>query len=159
MVTNPPPEPWTTEQLLSMAARLVQRHQDAALTALGLTHAGVIALQGLEAGTLNQEQLATRIGVQAQTLGKVLARLDAAGFITRTRDPRDRRSLDVALSGAGRAALKRARELEGNLLPADVIRRARLDRDLAWIISSFGTTPTAPNLEPPGQTGPSCDAN
>ena len=144
MIQNPAAEPWNTHQLLAMAARLVQRSQDQALAALGLTHAAVIALQGLASGPLSQEQLAVRIRVQAQTIGKVLVRLDAAGLITRTRDPADRRKIEAALTESGHAALKDALHIEQNLLPADPATRSTLEHELVTVIRTFSAPPEDP---------------
>jgi len=144
MAPNPAGEAWNTHQLLAMAARLVQRSQDQALAALGLTHAAVIALQGLASGPRSQEQLAAHIKVQAQTIGKVLVRLDAAGLITRTRDPADRRRIEVALTPAGRTALNNALRIEGKLLPVDPATRTALEEELIRIIESFSTPPDDP---------------
>ena len=137
MVPNADAEPWGPHQLLSMAARLIQRRQDQALADLGLTHAAVIALQGLTAGPLNQEHLAAEIKVRSQSLGRVLARLEAAGLVTRTSSSRDRRSNDVAITDAGLDALAAAREVEKNALPPNLAEGAVLSRELARVISYF----------------------
>lgn len=115
MVSPPPAEQWTNHQLLAMAARLVQRSQDRALAGLGLSHTAVAALQGLTAGPQCQDQLAARISVQAQSMGKILARLDAAGLVTHVRNPGNRRRIEVALTPAGRIALEKSRRTETNL--------------------------------------------
>lgn len=138
--TNPDTKPdkkWRTDQLLSMAARVVERRKDQALAALGLTHAAVIALQGLAAGPLNQEQLARRIAVQSQSLGKVLGRLEESGLVTRTRDQRDRRQFSVALTPSGQAALATAHQIERNALPEDLEGWTTLQKDLARILAAF----------------------
>ena len=137
MSSGPETKRWRTDQLLSMAARVVERRKDQALAALGLTHAAVIALQGLSAGPLNQEQLARRIAVQSQSLGKVLGRMEESGLITRTRDQRDRRQFSVALTPAGSAALATARQIECNALPEDLEGWTNLQRDLARILNAF----------------------
>jgi MarR family transcriptional regulator, organic hydroperoxide resistance regulator len=128
---------WRTDQLLSMAARVVERRKDQALAALGLTHAAVIALQGLDAGPMNQEQLARRIAVQSQSLGKVLGRLEESGLVTRTRDQHDRRQLTVALTPAGSAALASAHRIERDALPEDLEGWTTLQRDLARLLAAF----------------------
>jgi DNA-binding MarR family transcriptional regulator len=120
-----------------MAARLIQRRQDQALADLGLTHAAVIALQGLTAGPLNQEQLAEEIHVRSQSLGRVLARLEDAGFVTRKSSSLDRRSNDVAITEAGLRALAAARQVEKETLPPDMVEGAVLSRELARVISHF----------------------
>lgn len=137
MVPNADAEPWGPHQLLSMAARLIQRRQDQALADLGLTHAAVIALQGLTAGPLNQEHLAAEIKVRSQSLGRVLARLEGAGLVTRTSSSRDRRSNDVAITDAGLDALAAAREVEKDALPPNLAEGAILSRELARVISYF----------------------
>jgi DNA-binding MarR family transcriptional regulator len=120
-----------------MAARLIQRRQDQALADLGLTHAAVIALQGLTAGPLNQEHLAADIKVRSQSLGRVLARLEGAGLVTRRSSSRDRRSNDVAITDAGLDALAAAREVEKDALPPNLAEGAVLSRELARVISYF----------------------
>ena len=105
--------------LLTTAARLVQRRYDEALAPLGLTRAAVIALKGVAPRPLNQEQLAATVHVQSQTLGRVLARLETEGLVTRKRDPHDRRQFQVEITAAGEAALSAAREAENAAVSAD----------------------------------------
>jgi DNA-binding MarR family transcriptional regulator len=119
MTINPDPDARNSYRLITLAARLVQRRQDDALAHLGLTRAAVIALEGLAAGPLNQEQLAEAVRVQSQTLGRVLTRLEASGHITRTRNAADRRQLKVELTPHGHAALEAARAAEINAYPDD----------------------------------------
>ncbi|WP_162254055.1 MarR family winged helix-turn-helix transcriptional regulator [Arthrobacter sp. Soil763] len=128
---------WRTDQLLSMAARVVERRKDQALAALGLTHAAVIALRGLADGAMNQEQLARRIGVQSQSLGKVLGRLEESGLVTRTKDVNDRRQFSVSLTPAGSAALATAYEIERDALPEDLEGWSSLHNDLTRILAAF----------------------
>lgn len=119
MTSNLDPDARNSYRLITLAARLVQRRQDDALAHLGLTRAAVIALEGLAGGPLNQEQLADAIRVQSQTLGRILARLEATGLVTRTRQASDRRQLKVELTDAGVAALEAARDAEINAYPDD----------------------------------------
>ncbi|MBT2548318.1 MarR family winged helix-turn-helix transcriptional regulator [Arthrobacter sp. ISL-65] len=137
MVPNPDAEQWGPHQLLSMAARLVQRRQDQALAELGLTHAAVIALQGLLAGPLNQEQLASDIKVRSQSIGRVLSRLEEAGLVARASNSLDRRHNEVSITEAGRQALEAARKAEQDALPPDVVEGTVLGRELARVISYF----------------------
>jgi DNA-binding MarR family transcriptional regulator len=120
-----------------MAARLVQRRQDQALAELGLTHAAVIALQGLLDGPLNQEQLASDIKVRSQSIGRVLSRLQAAGLVVRESSSLDRRHNEVSITEAGRKALEAARRAEQEALPPDVVGGTVLGRELARVISYF----------------------
>ncbi len=61
---------------------------------------------------MNQEQLAAVICVQSQTLGRVVAGLEARGLVTRKRNPHDRRQLQVEITDAGERTLRAAREAE-----------------------------------------------
>lgn len=128
-------------QLLSQAARLVQRHQDDVLAPLGLTRAAVIALEGLAPGALNQEQLATAVHAKSQTMGKILARLQLAGLVSRSRHPRDRRQLIIGLTGAGREALEAAQQAEAHALPPelDVTAWKTLQKELTRFVASLQT--------------------
>lgn len=141
MVPNADAEQWGPHQLLSMAARLIQRRQDQALADLGLTHAAVIALQGLTSGPQNQEQLAEEIHVRSQSLGRVLARLEEAGFVTRKSSSLDRRSNEVSITEAGLRALAAARRVEKETLPPDIVEGTVLSRELARVISYFPGSP------------------
>jgi DNA-binding MarR family transcriptional regulator len=151
MIRDQDANTWSTHQLLSMAARLVERRQDRALAALGLTHAAVIALQCVADGPLNQERLAALIKVQSQSLGKVLARLESGGLVTRSRSPLDRRSIDVAITDAGLRALEAARQAERDALPPGISRRRTLHDELARVIDFF---PDRPGPMPDIRTGP-----
>lgn len=138
MTSNPDPDARSSYRLITVAARLVQRRQDDALAPLGLTRATVIAMEGLAAGALNQEQLADVIRVQSQTLGRVLSRLEASGHITRTRHPTDRRQLRVELTEAGIAALETARLAETQAYPDDPdIGWRVLREELAKFVQAF----------------------
>ncbi|CAH0146747.1 Transcriptional regulator SlyA [Arthrobacter sp. Bi83] len=143
MVPNADAEPWGPHHLLSMAARLIQRRQDQALADLGLTHAAVIALQGLAAGPLNQERLAADIKVRSQSLGRVLARLEGAGLVSRRSSSTDRRSNEVAITEAGLQALAAARRVEKEALPPDMVGGTVLSRELSRVISYFPGPPKA----------------
>ena len=117
MTSNLDPDARNSYRLLALAARMVQRRQDDALAPLGLTRAAVIALEGLAAGPLNQEQLAAAVHVQSQTLGRVLLRLEGTGHIKRTRQSADRRQFRVELTELGADALAAARQAEVRAYP------------------------------------------
>ncbi len=111
---------------MSTAARLVEHAWNERLSSLGLTHAGVIALEVLAVkGAITQVLLAQIVRVQAQTMGKTLSRLEAHGYIERARSSSDRRSQIVSLSEAGRQVLDTAEQLE-----REVLRDSPVDADL-----------------------------
>ncbi|HEY9357131.1 MAG TPA: MarR family transcriptional regulator [Arthrobacter sp.] len=138
MTSNLDPDARNSYRLLTLAARMVQRRHDDALAPLGLTRAAVIALEGLAAGPLNQEQLAEVVHVQSQTLGRVLLRLEGTGHITRTRQTVDRRQFRVELTDAGAAALAAAGQAEIRAYPQDpAIGWKVLQEELAKLVRSL----------------------
>jgi DNA-binding MarR family transcriptional regulator len=149
MTSNVDPDARNSYRLLTVAARMVQRRQDDALAPLGLTRAAVIALEGLASGPLNQEQLASVVHVQSQTLGRVLTRLESTGHITRTRQASDRRQFKVELTAAGEAALAAARQAEINAYPNDPdISWKVLREELAKFVTSFPSPQPDSSVEP-----------
>ena len=60
-------------------------------------------------GPLTPSELAERERVQRPTATRLLARLEAPGYVSRTPDPADGRSSLVALTPAGRTLLEQAR--------------------------------------------------
>jgi DNA-binding MarR family transcriptional regulator len=136
---------WPTGRLLSTAARLVEHSWNEKLGAIGLTHAGVIAIEVLNAqGPMTQAQLAQYVRVQAQTMGKTLSRLEAHGHIVRVRSTSDRRSHVVSLTDQGREAVAAAVEMERTVLAAATIDPDVLRQELKAVVRElarqFGTT-------------------
>ena len=130
---------WPTNRLLSTAARLVEHAWNESLAALGLTHAGVMALDVLRTeGSMTQAQLASKVRVQAQTMGKTLHRLEVHGHITRVKNERDRRSHVVAILPAGDRAVAQAVRLEEGLVQEGSLADERLRESLVEIITRLG---------------------
>ena len=83
-----------------------------------------------ERGTLSQNHLGRLVGMDAATAKGVVDRLRARGFVTATPSTTDRRRLDIALTGAGRAFVSGAfptaaaisRETLANLTPREAER-------------------------------------
>ncbi|WP_213815429.1 MarR family winged helix-turn-helix transcriptional regulator [Glaciihabitans sp. dw_435] len=111
-------ESWPTGRLLSTAARLVEHAWVEALAEMGLTHAGLIALHLLDAGPLNQTDLAQRARVQTQTMSRTIDRLERQGFVERRPDDKDRRRQLVSRTESGADAWRKTRTLEADLFPA-----------------------------------------
>lgn len=156
MNRDPEPNLRGSYRLLATAARLVQRRQDESLAPLGLTRAAVIALEAVAPRPLNQEQLAAKVHVQSQTLGRVLARLESQGLVTRTRSETDRRQLQVELTETGKGALDAAREAENNAFPAamDVEGWEILQQQLARFVDALQGPATAPGGGPESPGSP-----
>ena len=81
----------------------------------------------IEAGTLSQQELAERLGLEKSTVSRLVAGMESRGWLSRTRDPANRRIYRLSLTGDGEAAAHRigeylhARhaELLGFLTPAE----------------------------------------
>lgn len=126
---------WPTGRLLSTAARLVEHSWNEKLGAIGLTHAGVIAMEVLSVqGPMTQAQLAQLVRVQAQTMGKTLSRLEAHGHISRERSASDRRSHVVTLTDRGREAVVAAADMERSVLAAASIDPDSLRHELQSVV-------------------------
>lgn len=66
------------------------------------------ALADQDAGS--QQDLAHRLGINRTIMVKLLDQLQAAGYVTRTRNPANRRTYVLSLTGEGRTALADIRE-------------------------------------------------
>ncbi|MFI9327554.1 MarR family winged helix-turn-helix transcriptional regulator [Kitasatospora sp. NPDC052868] len=86
---------------------------DRALAPLGLTHAQyslVASLHGMQrtGERPSQRRLADHTGMEALYVSKLARALESAGLIERTRDPRDPRAVQLALTEQGRTVTRQA---------------------------------------------------
>ncbi len=93
---------------LGRVAKDVNRAFDDALTAAGGSLPAWLILISLKLGQpSNQRQLAGAVGIQDATLTHHLTAMEAAGLLTRRRDPVNRRVQLVELTAAGEALFTR----------------------------------------------------
>ncbi|XAS69720.1 MarR family winged helix-turn-helix transcriptional regulator [Micrococcaceae bacterium Sec5.7] len=136
---------WPTGRLLSTAARLVEHSWNEKLGAIGLTHAGVIAIEVLAAnGPMTQAHLAQLVRVQAQTMGKTLSRLESHGHVVRVRSQSDRRSHVVSLTDRGNEAASAAVEMERSVLAAASIDPDVLRQELQAVVRELASRFASP---------------
>jgi MarR family transcriptional regulator for hemolysin len=93
---------------LARTAKVVSRAFDDALVRVGgslPTWLVLVSLTTRRHGA--QRELAEAVGVEGPTLTHHLNRMEAAGLITRTRDPTNRRVHQVELTEAGQATFER----------------------------------------------------
>ncbi|MFE4228693.1 MarR family winged helix-turn-helix transcriptional regulator [Arthrobacter sp. NPDC056886] len=162
VIVAPEPRARDGYRLLTVAARLVQRLHDDALAPLGLTRAAVIALEAVAPRAMYQEQLAAKVHVQSQTLGRVLARLEEGGLVTRTRNPADRRQFQVQITESGYAALQAASQAESAAVPADFDGWESLSEQLARFVEFFQNPRPGtrnPGAPPAPKAGPEAAMN
>jgi len=139
---------WPTGRLLSTAARLVEHSWNEKLVSVGLTHAGVTALDVLSRAEepLSQAMIAQKIRVQNQTMGKTLSRLEAWGYISRQPSPSDRRSQVVSITDAGAQVLNAAREVDRTVLTRVAVDGDKLRKELQTIVRLLA--PHAKEIKP-----------
>ncbi|WP_372461890.1 MarR family winged helix-turn-helix transcriptional regulator [Antribacter soli] len=88
---------------LAVASRSVNALYRPLLDPIGLTHPQYLVMLALwEESPRSVKQLSAVLQLDPGTLSPLLKRLEAAGLVTRRRDPRDERSLAVELTGSGR---------------------------------------------------------
>lgn len=88
---------------LSIAARSVLSIYRPLLEPMGLTHPQYLVMLALWGKSpLAVKQLIGMLQLDGPTLSPLLKRLEAAGMLTRTRDPKDERQLRVDLTPKGR---------------------------------------------------------
>ena len=79
-------------------------------------------------------ELGETLFLESSTLTPLLKRLEAIGYLTRSRDLSDERQVRVQLTSAGRALQKKARDIPGCILEATGLSLAdlhRLQREIA----------------------------
>lgn len=127
---------WPTGRLLSTAARLTEHAWAEALDRIGLTHAGLIALHLLSAGSLSQTELASRARVQTQTMSRTLDRLERDGLILRVKAVEDGRRHTVTRTARGTELWSSTKTIEADLFPELAGESALRDALLGIIRSS-----------------------
>ena len=91
---------------LYAASMAVTRLYKPMLDAMGLTYPQYLALKALdEAGTLTIGGVAQRLALEPSTITPLIKRLEAAGFVSRTRGAKDERVVEVGLTDRGRATV------------------------------------------------------
>jgi DNA-binding MarR family transcriptional regulator len=109
---------------LYAASRAVRARYRPLLDALGLTYPQYLVMLVLwESGPVTVRGLGRRLLLDSGTLSPVLKRLEGSGLVTRRRGVPDERSVEVALTPAGRALRARA---EG--IPPQIAEATGLDR-------------------------------
>ncbi|MGZ4509400.1 MAG: MarR family winged helix-turn-helix transcriptional regulator [Blastococcus sp.] len=111
--------------LVSRTAKALSRAFDETLTAAGGSTPTWLVLLALKSGThRTQGELAEVVGVRQPTLTHHLDTMERAGFVTRVREPGNRRVQRVQLTEAGEALFVRLRRAAGSF---DGRLRAGLD--------------------------------
>lgn len=98
--------------LIHDVARLMRKHVDRRALRIGLTRAQWSVLAHLRRNEgVNQATLADIMDVEPITLARHIDRLEAAGWVERQPDPKDRRTRRLALTDRARPLIERMRAL------------------------------------------------
>jgi MarR family transcriptional regulator, organic hydroperoxide resistance regulator len=112
---------------LSVAARSVVAVYRPLLEPMGLTHPQYLVMLALwQHAPLSVRELSALLQLDPGTLSPLLKRLEAIGYLRRSRDPADERSLAITLTESGRALRAEA----ANIPPAVVERLGMPIEDL-----------------------------
>lgn len=105
-----PSAPALAEALRPALLRLTRRIRSQRVdTSVTLTHiSAMVTLR--EHGPMSPSALAARERVQPPTMTRILATIEARGFVTRAPHPADRRQTIIELSDAGRRLLRSERQ-------------------------------------------------
>lgn len=114
------PKPLSLDDFLCLdlyaTSRAVMKAYTPLLEPLGLTYPQYLVMVALwEQDEQPVNELSQRLSLDSGTLSPLLKRLEAAGFVSRSRSVKDERSVTVALTTAGRALQKRAPEVANQM--------------------------------------------
>jgi DNA-binding MarR family transcriptional regulator len=106
------------------------------LDAIGLTYPQYLVMVALwSANDQTVKALGEKLSLESSTLTPLLKRLEAAGYLTRTRDPEDERQVRVRLTAAGRALKNRARSIPSCISDALGLSREQLKQLRAELLA------------------------
>ena len=110
---------------LSIASRNVVAVYRPLLEPMGLTHPQYLVMLALWGrAPLSVKELSRLLALEPATLSPLLKRLEAIGYVTRSRAAADERQLAVALTGAGAALREQALKI-----PPAVVERLGMSLD------------------------------
>ncbi|HWR85629.1 MAG TPA: MarR family transcriptional regulator [Rhodoglobus sp.] len=102
---------------LAAASRSVIGLYRPVLEPLGLTHPQYLVMLALwERSPRTVRDIGEALLLEPATLSPLLKRLEAAGYVTRTRNAADERALDIELTDAGRALRRQAEQVPGRIV-------------------------------------------
>ena len=130
---------------LAVASRSVIALYRPVLEPMGLTHPQYLVMLALwERSPRSVKDLSTALALDPGTLSPLLKRLEAAGLLTRGRDPADERVLAVTLTDAGRALRAEAEKVPPAIvarLGVDVSELETMHAALTTLIAAARRTP------------------
>jgi len=114
---------------LYAASMAVNRTYKPMLNKLGLTYPQYLVLSTLwEQDELAVSAIADRLSLESSTITPLVKRLEAAGFLTRERNPKDERQVIVSLTAKGRSLNEKTACLTDTLLGRSGLTPEQLTR-------------------------------
>ena len=114
------------------------------LDELGLTYPQYLVMVTLwERDDRTVGEIGERLFLESNTLTPLLKRLEAAGLLSRRRDPADERQVRLMLTPEGRALRDKAQSVPGCILEATTLTAEdarRLTEEIASLRSALGKT-------------------
>ncbi|WDF33211.1 MarR family transcriptional regulator [Arthrobacter agilis] len=133
---------WTTSRLLSTAARLNDHDESERLTDLNVTHAAATTLRALsDSGPISQGRLAVLVHVQAQTMGRILEKLEVKGLVSRARNTIDARSIRTRITTRGQTVVRNIDQIRASTAGAAGLSDPVFREQLIAIIRRLGSNP------------------
>ena len=133
---------------LAVASRRVIGLYRPLLEPMGLTHPQYLVMLALwQHEPLTLRRLSELLSLEPATLSPLLKRLETIGYLDRTRDPQDERSLNLTLTARGKQLRRRALRI-----PPAIMDRLGMDRrelealhaQLTEVIARAGTADPSP---------------
>lgn len=128
----------------------MERYRAAFAHAYGITvnDSLVLSLLATAGSALKPADLARQLSVTAATLTNMLDRLEAAGFVDRARNAKDRRNLLVQLTAAGRSTLRTSQRLLQTAISGAVTApdRAEFAAGLTRLAGALDTVTASPAM-------------
>ncbi|MBA8794122.1 DNA-binding MarR family transcriptional regulator [Friedmanniella endophytica] len=127
LAAEPAADPLSLERqvcfALAVASRNVISVYRPVLEELDLTHPQYLVMLALwEDAPLSLSEIGRLLQLELATLSPLVKRLEAIGYVTRSRDPKDERSIRIGLTPTGARLRERALAV-----PVTVMERLRLD--------------------------------
>ncbi|MHA7278088.1 MarR family winged helix-turn-helix transcriptional regulator [Arthrobacter sp. Hz1] len=119
-----------------------EHHQNLCLEELAVTHNDATTLRALsDSGPISQAGLAALVHVQAQTMGKVLQKLEVKGLVALARATWDGRTVRTRITAEGTGVLRRVDQMTEASAESAGLSDEKLRTALINIIDTFETTP------------------
>ncbi|MEO9223340.1 MAG: MarR family transcriptional regulator [Mycobacteriaceae bacterium] len=126
-------EEWLCLALYTASRAMTARYRPA-LAQLGLTYPQYLVMTALwEDGPCTVGQLGARLHLDSSTLSPLLKRLDGMGLITRSRDTRDERTVNVSPTPRGQALRSDATGIPAEICAATALPPAELGELVAQL--------------------------